>query len=292
MRKLFLVGSPRSGTTLLQTILTSQLELFTLKEDPFLSPSASLAAGPLAGPAAARWGAGRCRVRFITANNALEGSYDWAGVRRLADACRLFDQLITNEAGLRGRRGWLEKTPEHMFFIDEIRRHLPTARFVHILRDGSDVVASLHDARTKYPDHWGWLGDLDQMVDLYNRYCRVIRRNIGRSDTFVVRYVDLSRTTRLCWMPWRIFSISARGPCRSTGSPPIGPISCGPRRPGRSVTRSGSSTRGGRNSTAFSMSTSSNEFCDVSCRSAISCRGDRSRAAVAPFSSPRPYAMR
>jgi hypothetical protein len=29
------------------------------------------------------------------------------------------------------------------------------------------------------------------MIDLYNRYCHVIRKNIGRADTFVVRYADL-----------------------------------------------------------------------------------------------------
>lgn len=191
MKKLFLVGSPRSGTTLLQTILTTQLDLFTLKETHFFRN--------LHRWRPVRWldhlylDAGRvdAAFRFITENNTLEGSYDWTDVRRLGDACRLFDRLMTTETGLRDRRGWLEKSPEHMFFIDEIRHHLPNARFVHILRDGPDVVASLHDAKTKYPDHWSWLGDLDQMVDLYNRYCRVIRRNIGRPDTFVVRYADL-----------------------------------------------------------------------------------------------------
>lgn len=191
MRKLFLVGSPRSGTTLLQTILTEQLDLFTVKETHFFRH--------LHRWRPVRW-LDRLRLdpervdaafRFITENNALEGSYDWAGVRRLGDACQLFDRLMTNETGLRGCRGWLEKSPEHMFFIDELRRHLPTARFVHILRDGPDVVASLHDAKTRYPDHWSWLGDLDRMVDLYNRYCQVIRKNSGRPDTFVVRYADL-----------------------------------------------------------------------------------------------------
>ena len=86
MRKLFLVGSPRSGTTLLQTILTSQLELFTLKETHFFRH--------LHRWRPVRWldrlQLDRARVdaafRFITENNALEGSYDWAGVRRLADA--------------------------------------------------------------------------------------------------------------------------------------------------------------------------------------------------------------
>ena len=35
MMKLFVVGSPRSGTTLLQSILATQTRLFTLRETHF-----------------------------------------------------------------------------------------------------------------------------------------------------------------------------------------------------------------------------------------------------------------
>ncbi|MEZ5834893.1 MAG: sulfotransferase [Geminicoccaceae bacterium] len=191
MIRLFLVGSPRSGTTLLQTILATQLQLYTLKETHFFRNLH-------------RWRPVRLldRLRldptrveaafgFITGNNRLEGNYDISKVATLAQACSLFDTLLSTEATLRGQSGWLEKTPEHMFFMDEIRAHVPGARFVHILRDGPDVVASLYDAFSKYPDHWGWLGDIDRMVSLYNRYARVTAANRSRDDTFVVRYDDL-----------------------------------------------------------------------------------------------------
>lgn len=191
MIKIFLVGSPRSGTTLLQTILTGQLGLFTLKETHFFRHLHRWR--PLR--ALDHWRLDPARVdaafRFITGNNALGQDHDWTRIRRIDSACELFDRLMSGEAERHQCHGWLEKSPEHMFFIDEIRHHLPTAKFVHILRDGPDVVASLHDAKIKYPDHWGWLGELDQIIDLYNRYCRTIRRNIGRPDTFLVRYVDL-----------------------------------------------------------------------------------------------------
>ena len=72
-----------------------------------------------------------------------------------------------------------------------IRRHLPGVRFVHILRDGPDVVASLWDARRRYPESWGWLGGLDDMVRLYNRYLRAARRVRGHADTFILLYSDL-----------------------------------------------------------------------------------------------------
>ena len=191
MHKVFLVGSPRSGTTLLQTILTEQAGLHTLKETHYfrnLHRWRPVRALDL-------WRLDPARVRaafaFVRDNNALETRFEPEGVRTLKDAVRALDALLGAEAAVRGKRGWLEKTPEHLFFADEIRAHIPDAKFVHILRDGEDVVASLFDAREKYPAHWGWLGSLPDMVRLYNRYVRATRRDRGRDDTFVVRYDDL-----------------------------------------------------------------------------------------------------
>ena len=191
MIKLFLVGSPRSGTTLLQSILSSQIDLYTLKETHFFRNMHRMR--PLRGVDRIRLDAARVEraFTFISENNVLEGQHDFSGIHSIAEACQAFDSLLSAEAAIRGMAGWLEKTPEHMFFIDEIRQHIPDARFVHILREGSDVVASLYDVFRKYPDHWGWLGGLDSMIRLYNRYARVTAAERGRSDTFVVRYDDL-----------------------------------------------------------------------------------------------------
>jgi len=191
MKRVFLVGSPRSGTTLLQSILTAQAGLFTLKETHFfrnlhrwrpLRALDRVALDPARVAAA---------FAFIRENNRLEGRHDVGRERTLAAACRSFTHLLDTEAALHGRHGWLEKTPEHIFFEGEIRRHIEGARFIHILRDGPDVVASLYDAAQKYPDAWGWLGNLDAMIRLYNRYVRFTRAAMGRSDSFVIRYDDL-----------------------------------------------------------------------------------------------------
>ena len=40
----------------------------------------------------------------------------------------------------------MEKTPNHLLFLDEIANCIPDARFVHVLRRGIDVVASISDA--------------------------------------------------------------------------------------------------------------------------------------------------
>jgi hypothetical protein len=50
----------------------------------------------------------------------------------------VFDYCAESEGKLR----WLEKTPTHIFHIDEIVRSVPDARFVEIVRDPRDVLAS------------------------------------------------------------------------------------------------------------------------------------------------------
>jgi Sulfotransferase family len=191
MLKLFLVGAPRSGTTLLQTILASQAKLFTLKETHFFRHLQRRRFIRLVDRVAVDQDRVKFAFAFVTDNNKLEGSYDFSEIQSLASAARAFDRLMTEEAGHHGLDGWLEKTPEHMFFMPAIRRYVPGAKFVHILRDGQDVVASMLDAQQKYPESWSWLGSVDEMVKIYNRYVRTTRSNRGRADTFVVRYNDL-----------------------------------------------------------------------------------------------------
>jgi hypothetical protein len=109
-RPVFVVGSPRSGTTFIGRSLGSLPGFVDLGElAPFKAAVPELAALP---PEAA----GR-RIR-----------------RTLALARRL--GLV---AGLRP----VEQTPEGAFLVEALRRAYPGARFVHAVRDGRDVAASL-----------------------------------------------------------------------------------------------------------------------------------------------------
>jgi hypothetical protein len=77
-----------------------------------------------------------------TLTRALVGSRDLAGAFRLT-----FDHLASR-AGL---QRWLEKTPTHVFHIDEIVQVCPDARFIEITRDPRDVLAS---KKTRRADVW------------------------------------------------------------------------------------------------------------------------------------------
>ena len=106
--RLMIVGSPRSGTTLLQTILATQTELFTLKETHFFRHLQRRRPLRLLD----RLGLDPDRVRhafgFVAGHNDLVLPDPLP--HSLAGAVAAFDRMLMQEAERRGLAGWLEKT--------------------------------------------------------------------------------------------------------------------------------------------------------------------------------------
>lgn len=63
---------------------------------------------------------------------------------RMASDTRDFLNLyFSNFADKSGKRRWAEKTPNNIFCVGEILDFFPDSKFVHVIRDGRDVVCSL-----------------------------------------------------------------------------------------------------------------------------------------------------
>lgn len=137
----FIVGVPRSGTTLLRLMLDAHRDLAIPPETWFLRrvPEASR-----------RLGARRQLHRLVTGSptwpdmhldpgeyrRALRAIRPWS----LADGVRAFYRLYAARQG-KPRAG--DKTPGYLRHLDRIERLLPEARFIHVIRDGRDVAVSL-----------------------------------------------------------------------------------------------------------------------------------------------------
>lgn len=137
----FIVGVPRSGTTLLRLQLDAHPELALPAETAF-------------GEVARRFeGSAVTRDELLDALTSMPTWADLAMSREelagllaevedwdLSSGLRAF---YRGYAAARGKTRYGDKTPMHATDIDVLSRVLPEARFIHIIRDGRDVAASL-----------------------------------------------------------------------------------------------------------------------------------------------------
>jgi hypothetical protein len=143
VRPIFVVGCPRSGTTLVQCILSASSGAFSLPETHFFSwvlPALGVTpAAPLA-TAALR----QARDEFEReAELTLPASF-WADMDTRVDlrGIDLFEAVVDHHRTRPDLRV-IEKTPRHVLHLDTIASALPDALFVEVVRDPIDVASSL-----------------------------------------------------------------------------------------------------------------------------------------------------
>ncbi|WP_285578495.1 sulfotransferase family protein [Actinoallomurus iriomotensis] len=149
-RPIFVVGCPRSGTTMLQLMLHAHPRIAIPPETRFLLPAYDARAdfGDLRVPgnrlALARWIVDRKQTRF--ADLGLDGQrvieQIVAGPPTLGSALGI---VLRAYAARFGKPRWGDKRPGYFQHIPTLRRLFPDAQIVQLIRDGRDCVASLKE---------------------------------------------------------------------------------------------------------------------------------------------------
>jgi|GEM_PF-974431 len=210
-RRLFVVGLPRSGTTLIQSVLNAHPDIVSFPESRFydaLTHSNSfqkygrLPVSQWSVRKVAQFARARARTalgkpgphamkvaeRFFVAAG-LE--YAVPKLREASHSVSALNAVFLDVLDQKSPSGWVEKTPVHLFRIPLISKLVPDARFVHIFRRPEDTIASIWDAGQKYED-WPWVlqGDapLAQLIEFCNRGQSISLRHIGERQHLVVPY--------------------------------------------------------------------------------------------------------
>jgi hypothetical protein len=134
----FVVGCPRSGTTLLSVLLDRHSELAMTPETAFYDEIAPVmfSAGPNALRALlAGWS--RLPELGLSADEVLER------LPERPSRARLLGAVLAGYGAQRGKRYCGEKTPQHLWHVPQILNDFPGARVICMVRDGRDVALSL-----------------------------------------------------------------------------------------------------------------------------------------------------
>jgi hypothetical protein len=138
----FIVGCPRSGTTLVQLMIDAH-------PDFAIPPELEFVAYVGLHPRAQSWSAEEALDRILAyPSYSLLGIEPDAGrslVRELRPegTAGVIRALLGCYAAQHGATRWGEKTPVQAFYLDGLDRLFPDALVVHVIRDGRDTAASL-----------------------------------------------------------------------------------------------------------------------------------------------------
>ncbi|MBT8351911.1 MAG: sulfotransferase [Deltaproteobacteria bacterium] len=180
-RPVFIVGMPRSGTTLIQGILCNTREYFPMPETHFF--------------VWATYGLPEENInkaeRKSIQNILLRKSrikLDKGLPEYLTTTKGIFEHVI-DQFNPEGRRTFLEKTPRHIFFYSKILEYYPDAKFICMVREPKNMISSqltTSPQRTK---------SVIRLSLFYNKIAAAIMKIRKNNNTFLIKYEDLTIET-------------------------------------------------------------------------------------------------
>src|ERR1700683_252632 len=193
-RPVFVLGSPRSGTTLLYHMLLSAGGFAVYRSEGKVFDLIAPRCGNLRQVGNKRkmldlW----FQTRMFSVSGVDAKQFETkilAECNSAGDFLRIFMEQNARDQNV---DRWAECTPEHVLYMSWIKQEIPDALFVHIIRDGRDVALSLKKQRWVRPFPW----DENKEVRVAGASWEWIvgkGRHFGRSlgsDYVELRYEDL-----------------------------------------------------------------------------------------------------
>lgn len=189
----FVIGAPRSGTTLLRFMLDAHSQLAIPPETGFFSRAKALEESHADAAAFLE------QITHFPESLPAWGDYGldreavWSELEAIepftiAAGFRTFYRMYARKFG---KNRWGDKTPLHSRHVATIRHVLPEARFIHIIRDGRDAALSLREM-------WFSPGrEIETQATYWRDWVLAARdEGLGRDDYLEIRYEDLVHAPR------------------------------------------------------------------------------------------------
>ncbi len=204
--RICVVGAPRSGTTLVQSLLASHSTATSFTESHFFSRHFARVPG-FEQTVLTRNPGPRLRDFLLENHENPCDAARWIGLKEKSIlriwpllplwtnpvAYRLI-QVLDQLCLRRGRTTWIEKTPQHLHHVALIEAAAggrEAVRFVHVVRNGVEVVSSLHAASR----NWERPYDVDTCVRRWNTDVRRSLAHLAEPNHVCITYEDLTSRT-------------------------------------------------------------------------------------------------
>ncbi|MFF0307317.1 sulfotransferase family protein [Streptosporangium sp. NPDC004379] len=192
-RPVFVIGCPRSGTTMLQLMLHSHPRIAVPPETRFVVPGyyRRFVFGDLREPGnrrrLARWIVNDKDTKFkelkLDGDKLIEDIV--AGPPTLGSAMGI---AFRSYAEQYGKSRWGDKRPSYYHHVDLLLRLFPDAQFIHLIRDGRDCVASLKEMPWYTKDIFHAVVNWAEAIDYGRRHAK----NLPADSYYELRYENLT----------------------------------------------------------------------------------------------------
>ncbi len=179
----FVVGMPRSGTTLIQGILCNTGIYFPMPETHFFERATY---GLPEKKLSKKHGKRIQRILFKKSGIKIDPEFP----DHLTAVKDIFEHLI-EQFNPDGRNTFLEKTPRHVFFFSQILKYYPDAKFICMIREPKNVVNSQLINSPKQDK------SVVRLSLLYNKIAAAILKIREKNNVFLIKYEDLTCETEL-----------------------------------------------------------------------------------------------
>ena len=190
----FIVGCPRSGTTLLQSMLSSHPELYSTPETSFFNRIIPLLGIEYTNP-----------EKIVTSDDLEKIKNDFfymtgktidIDVESLqGNNIKVIFEQILNSFNYENKKYWIEKTTNHARSLMLIHKFYPDAKIIHIIRDPVDAIASMNSIRpTSITDfRLRYISSLTGFVNIWKKCVAGALQYPYQSNVHHFYYEDLVR---------------------------------------------------------------------------------------------------
>ena len=191
-RSIFLGGCPRSGTTLLQSLLGAHPKIASFPESHLFQNlrirylSRALGLASIKGKKQLNWflqEIGQTKLQAQLPSIPLF----------IHQYVSVFTEALSQATQEQGKLVWLEKSPEHIRYIQLFEHLIPQTKYIHLIRNGTDVVASLYDVSHNHQrrDIWGEPWTIDKCVKTWSDSVQFSRLHLHKPNHILIRYEKL-----------------------------------------------------------------------------------------------------